>query len=179
MRDLASIQYYEKVKEEHPGDEGILQRAWKGIVRYGRDNARTPMQWNGSESAGFSTTKPWMRVNDNYTSINVASQLHSPHSIRSFWKKMIALRKSRADLFIHGAYRVHDLENPHTFTFEKTSAGGKKALVMLNFSDKEQTFKVPGCFEGRDMRCLISNDEMPGGRLGAWEGRVYVEEDQD
>ena len=146
-------------------------------MKYGRDNARTPVQWDGSsEFAGFSKKQPWMRVNDNYKEINVADQLHNKHSVRSFWKKMIKLRKEHADLFMHGTYVVHDQEDLNTFTFEKTSAQGQqKALVMLNFSDEEQEFKVPKSLEGKSMRCLISNEEKPGAKLGPWEGRVYVE----
>jgi oligo-1,6-glucosidase len=176
MKDLNSINYYEKVKREHPGDKEILRKAWEGIVKYGRDNARTPVQWDGSaEFAGFSEKRPWMRVNDNYKEINVADQLQHKHSVRSFWKRIISLRKEHADLFIHGTYVVHDEEDLNTFTFEKTSANGRKALVMLNFSDEEQEFKVPKSFEGKGMKCLISNEEKPGAKLGPWEGRVYVE----
>lgn len=175
VKDLNSINYYKKVKEEHPGDKEILQRAWEGIVKYGRDNARTPVQWDGTEYAGFSTRTPWMRVNDNYKEINVADQMHNKHTVRSFWRQIIKLRKEHADLFIQGAYHVHDVKDSNTFTFEKTAAGGRKALIMLNFSDEEQDFKLPKAFEGRSMRCLISNEEKPGSKLRAWEGRVYVE----
>lgn len=176
MKDLNSINYYNKVKKEHPGDAEILHKAWLGIVKYGRDNARTPVQWDNTAFAGFSTQKPWMRVNNNYKKINVADQLHNKHSVRSFWKRMLKLRKQHADLFIQGSYHVHDLEDLDTFTFEKMSAGGKKALVILNFSDEEQDFKVPKSFEGKSMRCLISNEDKPGKKLGPWEGRVYVED---
>jgi oligo-1,6-glucosidase len=179
VKDLNSINYYNKVKEEHPGDKEILQRAWEGIVKYSRDNARTPVQWDTTEYAGFSTKKPWMRVNDNYMMINVAAQIHDKHSVRSFWKRIIKLRKEHADLFVQGEYHVHDLEDSNTFTFEKTAANGKKALVLLNFSDEEQAFKLPKGFEGKSMRCLISNDEKPGKKLGAWEGRVYSEDEDE
>ena len=175
IKDLNSINYYNKVKKEHPGDKKFLHKAWLGIVKYSRDNARTPVQWDSSKHAGFSKNKPWMRVNDNYKNINVANQLDDKHSIRSFWKRMIKLRKEHADLFIQGAYLVHDFDDEKTFTFEKTNTNGKKSLVMLNFSDEEQTFKLPKTFEGKSMRCLISNEDSPGEKLGPWEGRIYVE----
>jgi oligo-1,6-glucosidase len=179
VKDLNSINYYNKIKEEHPGDREILKKAWEGIVKFGRDNARTPVQWDSTEYAGFSTQKPWMRVNDNYKKINVAAQLHDKHSVRSFWKRIIKLRKEHSDLFIQGAYHVHDLKDLNTFTFEKTATDGKKALVMLNFSDEEQAFRLPKGFERKNMRCLISNEEKTGTKLGAWEGRVYIEDEDE
>jgi oligo-1,6-glucosidase len=176
IKDVASIKYYEKVQADHPGDGEILKRAWKGIVGYSRDNARTPMQWTATAHAGFSSTQPWMRVNDNYTAINVASQLRVNDSVLDFWQRIIFFRKSYADLWIHGSYRVHDIENPHTFVFEKISVTGSKALVLLNFSGEEQEFEIPDGYEGKSMRCVISNEDRPAGRLGPWEGRGYMEE---
>ena len=178
VKDINSIHYYNKVKKEHPGDKEILHKAWLGIVKYSRDNARTPVQWDKSKHAGFSTKEPWMRVNDNYKSINAADQMLDKHSVRSFWKSVIKVRKQYADLFIQGAYLVHDLDDKKTFTFEKTSASGRKSLVMLNFSDEEQTLKVPKTFEGTSMRCVMSNENSPGSKLGPWEGRVYVAPEQ-
>ena len=68
--------------------------ALKVVSRFSRDNARTPMQWTDGENAGFTTGKPWLRVNENYKKINAESQINDPDSVRSFYKKLIALRKN-------------------------------------------------------------------------------------
>ena len=76
---------------------------WKWIKASSRDNARTPMQWNDSENAGFSRGKPWLRVNSNYKYINYESQKNDPDSILSFYKKLIALRKENKCL-VYGEF---------------------------------------------------------------------------
>ena len=66
----------------------------KVVSKYSRDNARTPMQWTDGANAGFTTGKPWLKVNPNYTDINAAAQQDDPDSVRSFYKQLIALRKN-------------------------------------------------------------------------------------
>lgn len=155
------------------------------------DNARTPVQWtpDASTSAGFTTegTQPWMRLNDNYPSINISSQLASPNSILSFYKHMIQLRKSQRALFIHGRYEVVDPDDEEMVCFVKHAvvAGketGKVAVVVLNFGEVERGWRVEDVevVRERRMRCLVGNlseGERVEGRLAAWEGRVYVEEE--
>lgn len=126
-----------------------------------------------------------MRLNDNYPSINVSSQLASPTSIRSFYKSMLALRKRERALFIHGRYQVLDEANEDTVMFVKHAVvqgeeTGTVALVVLNFTDKDVPFvleRVPEV-EGRRMEVALANlekEERGEGLLRAWEGRVYVE----
>ena len=90
-RDIESIQYFHEYTEA-----GIYTPEYmmKCLMLRGRDNARTPMQWTDGENAGFTTGKPWLKVNANYTKINAESQMNDPESVRSFYKKLIALRKN-------------------------------------------------------------------------------------
>jgi len=158
----------------------LLQRAWKGIVAVSRDNARTPVQWNAEANAGFTDkdATPWMRVNDNYKSINMAQQLNDPLSVRSFWKRVLGVRKEFQDVLIKGLYQVHDYDNQQTFVFSKTivQGVGRTALVMLNFSDREADVDFPGVLSDREFELCLCNVEKPGNKLGAWEARLYVEQ---
>ncbi|RMZ75740.1 hypothetical protein DV737_g5157, partial [Chaetothyriales sp. CBS 132003] len=175
LKDLNSINYYRDMQKRFPGDQEMLQKAWKGIVETARDNARTPMQWSNEKQAGFTTGEPWMRVNDNYTSINVADQRTSGESVLAFWKSMIQIRKKYAGILIHGNYKVHDFENDHSWTFEKRSESGQLAIAMLNFSEVECDPHWPDGSNKDAFNLIISNVSNSATRLQPWECRLYIE----
>lgn len=167
--DINSINYYKQYRELH-GDANI-EELMKNINLLARDNARTPVQWDDSPNAGFSTGKPWMRVNDNYKEVNAASQINDPNSLLSFWKKALALRKAQKDLMVYGDIEVLDFENPDIFSFVKTF-GNKKAYVVLNFTTEPKKFE--SLVEG-DLDLVLSNENSPEeATLGAYESRVYL-----
>ena len=173
IRDIDSANYWEEMNQRYPGDEKMLKEALAGIQRVGRDNARTPVQWNAGPNAGFSTGKPWIRVHDNYQEINVEAQERDPDSVLAMWKKILKLRKEHMDVLVHGQFEVHDYDNLSTFVYVKESAG-KKVLVMLNFTDEEQPVNVPSSIQLQNLDLLIANVDHPGKKLTAWEGRVYI-----
>ena len=111
---------------------------WNMIRRGTRDNARTPMQWDGSLNAGFTTGRPWLRVNRNYRQINAAKDMANPNGVFAFWKRMIALRKTLPAL-IDGDF-VPVLVSNSIFAFERT-LNGKRLLSMCNMTGK--TVKLP------------------------------------
>ncbi|RFU23807.1 hypothetical protein B7463_g12533, partial [Scytalidium lignicola] len=173
---IKSVNHYNMVKKLTNNDPAELSKALKGIQQVARDHARTPMQWDSSENAGFTNGpgRPWMRVHDEYPSINVEKQISDPKSILSFWKQMLRLRKQYADLLIYGDYEVYDVENVDTFIFSKTY-GGQYALVVLNFTAKEQGFENPMEEKKRGkLELLVSNVEDPVDTLKPYEGRVYL-----
>jgi len=120
---------------------------WRMIKTCSRDNARTPMQWNSEENAGFTTGKPWLAVNHNYTRINMAAQMDDPDSVHSYYKTMIALR-GKSDVLKYGDFRFISATR-HLFVYER-ERNGQTYRVILNFSKKDQ--KAP-C----DGDLLISN----------------------
>jgi len=107
----------------------------KIISMKGRDNARTPMQWDSSANGGFTTGTPWFASNPNYVSINAASQVNNPESIFSYYKNLIKLRHEN-DIIVYGRYDVLELENEELFIYTRT-LDDKKLLVICNFTDKE------------------------------------------
>lgn len=127
-----------------------------------------------------------MRINDNFPHINVAAQLTSPTSIRSFYKNMIKLRKREKALFIHGRYEVIDAANENTVTFIKHAVvdgkeTGRVAVVVLNFTEEDQRFVLEDVVKGKEMSVVLGNleeGERKEGVLAAWEGRVYVEDEK-
>ena len=173
LRDVAALNYWKEMNEMYPGDEQMMEAAMRGIQRVGRDNARTPVPWSAGPHAGFSTVKPWMRVMDNYKEINVEAQLKDPNSVLAFWKRVLKLRKQYADVLVHGSFEVHDFENLATFTFVKEK-DGKKVLVVLNWSDEEQSVDVPESLRDRKLQLLIGTVDGPGEKLAPWEGRAYL-----
>jgi oligo-1,6-glucosidase len=100
-----------------------------------RDNCRTPYQWDATANGGFTTGKPWLKVNPNYTTLNAEAQLKDKNSVLNYFKKLVKLRKTNPVL-VYGSFTLLDKENPSVFAYLR-ELNGKKVLVALNFSEKE------------------------------------------
>ncbi|CUA71399.1 maltase MalT [Rhizoctonia solani] len=143
-KDVATINFYNEELQVRKGsgvDKPDMSDVMDGINRKARDNARVPMQWDDSAHAGFTNGTPWMRVNDNYKHINAKSQIDDEHSIFSFWKTMIAVRKAYS-LLVHGDFVLLAPEDEKIFMYTREH-NGEKALVVMNFSRDEETVTLP------------------------------------
>ncbi len=147
----------------------------KNISRTSRDNARTPMQWDGSAQAGFTTgAKPWLPVNPNYTTINAAAETADPDSVYHYYGRAIALR-AKTPALIYGDFKDLDPANPAVFAYTRT-LGKASWLVVLNFSGKAQQFALPGGMKaGRLVLGNLTSDveDKAALRMKPWEARVY------
>ena len=132
-----------------------------------RDNARTPMQWDTTPEAGFTTGKPWLPVNPNYVTINAAEQLGRADSVFHYYQKLIALRKEM-DVIVYGHYELLEPEHPNLFIYTRT-LGNESLLVLCNFSEEEQAYEIPAAYRGAET--LIANYAAsgPAGTLRPWE----------
>lgn len=164
--DINSLNYYHELIKKHDKDSKEVKEFMKVLNLVARDNARTPVQWSDEEYAGFSSVKPWMRVNDNYKEINAASQINDPKSLYNFWRKCLEVRKQYKDGLIYGAIEILDFDNKETFTYRK-SLGQTTFHIVLNFTDKEVDF------DHVDGEIVNSNVESMGDKLSPYEGRVY------
>lgn len=132
--DISTIDQYQVCL-----DAGLSeQEALKVIGKFSRDNARTPMQWNDSENAGFTQGTPWLAVNSNYTEINVASQMDDPDSVRSFYKELIALRKNEEykETVVYGKLEPVFEEQHNLMAYYRKA--DKTLLVIGNYQREEQ-----------------------------------------
>ena len=111
---------------------------WKMILRTSRDHGRTPMQWDASPNAGFTTGKPWLKVCGNYKKVNVAKELADDTGVRAFWKYMIGLRKTEPAL-IDGDF-VPVYMGATVFAYERVTEN-KRLLAICNFCGKDK--KLP------------------------------------
>jgi glycosidase len=119
-------------------DEETKALLKKEYQKKSRDNARTPMQWDDSPQAGFTTgSTPWMRVNDNYKEINAASQVNDPESVFSTYKSALDKRKEHKDIFVYGDFELVDEENDKVFAYKRVARNGNAALIVCNFSTDE------------------------------------------
>jgi oligo-1,6-glucosidase len=140
-----------------------------------RDNSRTPMQWDNSPNAGFTTaSKPWLAVNPNYLEINAKQELSDKSSIYHYFRDMADVRRSSL-AFVYGDYKDLDPTNPKIFAYTRVN-GAAKYLVVLNFSTDAVTYKLPGGVQAKQL--VISNlgkTDEKGDTLDlkAWEARVY------
>jgi len=128
-------------------DAGLTpEDALRAVAKFSRDNARTPMQWSDADHAGFTTGTPWLKVNPNYTSINVKDQLDDPDSVRSFYKKLIALRKAPEfkETVVYGTLEPY-LEEQHNLMAYYRKAD-KTLLVIGNYQKEAQEVKLPGTY---------------------------------
>lgn len=125
-------------------DAGLTpEAALKAVARRSRDNARTPMQWTGEENAGFTAGTPWLRVNSNYTAINVEKETIDPNSVLNFYKKLIALRKDPEykETVVYGALEPF-MEGRHNL-MAYYRKGDKTLLVVGNYQWEEQEITLP------------------------------------
>jgi glycosidase len=106
-----------------------------------RDNSRTPMQWDSSVNAGFTTGKPWLPVNPNRTIVNVASEEKDPNSILHFVRQMIKLRNDHKAVLVYGKYELLDKTNPAVYAYTR-EAGDTIVLVLLNFTKNGGAFDL-------------------------------------
>lgn len=181
-KDIEGLGFYAEIAKATKNDPQALAGVRKNLSILGRDNARTPMQWDSSSHGGFTNAAggPWMRVNDSYTDINVARQSKEPDSVLNFWRDMIKFRKSHADLLVYGTFEALDLENEKTFVFVKKH-GAAKALVALNFSGESSEIEIP---RREDYTLQVGNyiqktagQKVAGGSkvvLRPWEAHLYV-----
>ena len=147
--DISSLDEYQVALEA-----GLTaEEALKVIARYSRDNARTPMQWSDAAHAGFTTGTPWLRVNPNYSTINVAAEQKDPDSVFHFYKKLIALRKDPAyrETVVYGALEPYLKEQRNLMAYYRR--GEKTLLVMGNFQREEQEVALPAACK----RGLLNN----------------------
>ena len=144
LRDIESINLLSQAKAE-----GRESWAWNGILHKGRDNARTPMQWEDAPHAGFTTGMPWIAVNPNYHRINVRRAQADPDSILNFYRALLALRQ-RTPALCEGTLRLLLPEHPQLLVYERACEDAH-VVVCCNFSDKAAT--LPTDFTGQMLLC--------------------------
>lgn len=150
FRDIESIHAYEEWCESGEVSHELF---WPCIINKSRDNARTPMQWDDSENAGFTTGTPWIKVNPNYKEINAKAEIADPNSVFHYYQKLIALRK-KTPIIVYGKYELLMQDSEELYVYTRTLEN-EKLLVVCSFTDKEVEFQIPEEFENAD--CLISN----------------------
>lgn len=166
--DVSAHNKARDLRDQGMSEEDIVEF----LTRAGRDNSRTPMQWDASPYAGFSTHEPWLKVNPNYEMINVESQQHDPHSVLNFYRQMIHLRK-REPALIYGRYEPLLDDHEQIYAYGRT-LGDERVVVLCNLSGKAAEWEAQALsLDGAT--CLLANfSEGPEGhRLKAWEARVY------
>lgn len=139
--DVSTINEYEAELAAGLSEEDALAAA----VRYSRDNARTPMQWSAEQYAGFSTGKPWIKVNPLYEKINVAAEQEDPASVYHYYKAMIALRKQERyhDTLVDGIFEPYLPEETNLIAYYRRTEA-QRILVMVNYQKERRAVSLPG-----------------------------------
>lgn len=150
FRDLESINAFHELTEQGKMTEEDMMAA---IGYKGRDNARTPMQWDDSAYAGFSTATPWIMVNPNYTKINAKDQINREDSVFKYYQKLIKLRHE-SELIVYGTYDLILDDDKDIYAYIRT-LGDKKLIVYCNFSENTREVELPEEFTNG--KVLISN----------------------
>ena len=134
-----------------------------------RDNSRTPFQWNDETNAGFTTGKPWLKINQNYKYINVAAQEKDSKSTLNYFKKLVKLRKNNPVL-VYGSFNLIDKENPNVFAYTR-ELKGKKMLIILNFSNINASLKTD--IDIKKAKVLSNNYTSTSTELLPYQAIIY------
>jgi oligo-1,6-glucosidase len=173
-RDIATLNLYREAVEEKGYPAPLVLAV---VHAKSRDNARTPMQWDESPQAGFTTGQPWIKVNPNYPQINVRQALADPDSIFYYYQKLIRLRRANP-VMVYGAYDLLLEDHPQIYAFTRT-LDDDRLLVVLNFSRQTAVFDLPGAVVFAGQELLISNyrvdpaQDIRSFALRPYEARVY------
>lgn len=171
--DIGMKNFYTiEIAKGRPHEE-VMETIWTN----GRDNSRTPMQWDESLNSGFTTGEPWMKVNPNYLKINVAAQQKDENSIFHFYKRMIQLRKENP-VFVYGEYDLLQEEHPGVYIYTR-SISGQFAVVLCNFRNKQTLLQLNGLPDLDFGLILYNYDDAPDQlteevTLQPYEMRVYL-----
>jgi oligo-1,6-glucosidase len=173
-KDIETLNMYREKVIENGEDP---QKVMEAIYAKGRDNARTPFQWDDSKNAGFTTGEPWIKVNPNYKEINAKQAIADPNSIYHYYRKLIQLRK-QYPIIVYGSYDIILPEHEQIYAYTRTYHN-EQLLVILNFSTEQPTFELPGEITFKMKELLISNYEVKEEAidkitLRPYEARVYL-----
>jgi oligo-1,6-glucosidase len=162
-RDLESLNYYAEAVAAGLSHDNAMA----ALQRTSRDNARTPVQWDGTAMAGFSTGAPWIGLAPDARTVNVAAQLREPHSVHAHFRRLIRLRHE-VPAVVHGDFSLLLPDDEQIWAFTRRWEG-TELLVVANLSSNEV---VPDLEGWNDGQLLLGNLPEPGPRLRAWESRV-------
>ncbi len=152
-KDINTINMYKKIATEGGDlDEFLLDQKDAG-----RDNARTPMQWDETDNAGFTKGDPWIEVNSNYKKgVSVVAQENDPYSVLNYFRRVTAVRKAHVGL-VYGSYELLNVNNENVYAFLR-SHDKERYLVLLSFSTQNEALTIPGHLNYNRIEKLISND---------------------
>lgn len=178
---LDSIEEYEDIQAKNGWRELVAEggadpKKFMDVIHaMGRDNARTPMQWDDTEHAGFTAGTPWFAVNLNYKEINVKESLEDPNSIFQYIRELIRLRHE-SRVAVYGDFTEFAKENEALYIYNR-SLEKENLLVVLNFTGGEQSLRLPERMRGKKSELYISNYENDGQMgdrtLRPFEAAVY------
>ncbi|MFL5739521.1 MAG: glycoside hydrolase family 13 protein [Flavisolibacter sp.] len=166
-RDIESINMYLQTKERG----GDLQEFLNAQKISARDNSRTPFQWDSSANGGFTNGTPWLKVNPNYTTVNVEKEDPDSNSCLNYFRRMVRLRKDNP-ILTYGSYKLLDRDNPDVYAYTR-ELNGKKFLVLLNFHDHPASVSTGVDLKGA--KILINNypSSAASSQLRPYEAIVY------
>jgi oligo-1,6-glucosidase len=149
-KDIESINFWKKSQQKYGNDPKKMAEAREILEKKARDNSRTPMQWTSEPpNAGFcdKNIKPWMRVMDDYPTINAETQMKATDpnelSIWQFWQRGLKARKENKRVFVYGDFEKLDVDDEDIFAYLRTADNGDQFVVVLNFSGKTREWTLP------------------------------------
>ena len=172
FRDVEALRYYREAVEKGEDPESVLA----GMRATGRDNARTPVQWDDGPNAGFTDAVPWIGVTPNYKEINAASQVGDPGSVYSYYRALADIRHA-LPVIADGAYERIHTASPAIFAYRRT-LDEAVATILVNLSSQPASLGEAAC--GVRGVLILSNRDLSEAEaevpeiLGKWEARVYL-----
>lgn len=164
--DIESLNYYRDAIGRGLDEATVLN----SLLVKSRDHARTPVQWDASENAGFTTGTPWAPVNPGYETVNAVAAREDPDSIFHHYRRLIQLRHESA-VVRDGEFRLLHPEHPHLWAFTR-GHGDEQLLVLANWSAEELEIPEEGLPEHGDAELLLGTHGTTAGTLAPWESRV-------
>ena len=154
-RDIETLNMYRQATSDGRNPEAVMT----SIYVKGRDNARTPMQWDDGAHAGFTSGSPWIAVNPNFRSINAAAAVADPDSVFHYYRRLIELRKAHP-VMVYGHYALLQPDDTEVYAYTRSLAGDR-LLVVCNFTAGTPTFSMPADVAGTAGEVLVSNYDVP------------------
>lgn len=166
-KDIETLNMYkDRIAKGYSHDE-IME----SIYAKGRDNARTPMQWNEEKNGGFTTGTPWITVNPNYTLVNASAQVNDPKSIYHHYKKLIKIRKEN-EVIVYGDFQMLLPEDTNIFAYVRT-LNMDKIVVLCNFYGEELNYQLPKEYEYTGELLISNYEDTVSNKLRSYEALMY------